>query len=234
MLKYKLNQEEHTALDETLKTLYSVDGDGFILGVEGAASKDKLDEFRAANTELLKAQKGLDGINMEKYNSMLETEQKIRDKELIEKGDFETLIAERLAASTSDFNAKLNTASTQVASFENKYNSLVSKHEIEGAALTAFSSNNIRPDAHNAILAQIKSTFSIDNGVVIAKQGDTILTGADGNLTINEFVASQPEFMRVPNQQGAATGGNDNQSGMRQGSTSGDKIKSGLAKMMNQ
>ena len=159
MLKYKLNQEEHTALDETLKTLYSVDGDGFILGVEGAASKDKLDEFRTANTELLKAQKGLEGINMEKYNSMLETEQKIRDKELIEKGDFETLIAERLAASTSDFNAKLTTASTQVANYETKYNSLISKHEIEGAALTAFGKNNIHPDAYRSIMSDIKATI---------------------------------------------------------------------------
>ena len=234
MLKYKLSKEDHGQLEESLQALYSADGESFILGVEGATSKDKLDKFRQANTELLKAQKGLEGIDMEKYNSMLETERKIRDKELIDKGDFETLITERLAASTNDFDAKLANSTNEVTAYKNKYDSLVAKHEIEGAALKAFGEHKIRPDAHEAVLAQIKAKFVVDNGSVIAKDGDSILTGADGNLTISEFVSGQPDFMRVPNDLGHGNGNNSNSNnGMNQGNTSQDKIRSGLSKMMS-
>ena len=234
MFKYKVSNTDFEALDDTTKAFYKADptGENYTLQVEGVADKSKLDEFRSANTELLKAQKGLEGINMEKYNTMLETERKVRDKELIDKGDFETLINERLASTTSDFTAKLNTATTQSADYKNQYEQLVSKHEIEGAALKAFGEHKIRPEAHNAVMSQIKSTFSVDNGVVIGKEGDSILTGDNGNLTISEFVNSQPDFMRVPNSPGNGDGNSNNQPAFN-GKSSTDKIQSGLASLMN-
>jgi hypothetical protein len=231
MFKFRLNKEEHDALDDATKAFYSADGDNFVLQVEGAVSKDKLDEFRQSNVELLKKAKATEGVDLEKYNSMLETERKIRDKELIDKGDFDTLVSERTKNIANDYQAKLENATAQVSGFESKYNQLVSKHEIEGAALKAFGAHNIRPDAHSAVLAQIKSTFVVDNGSVIAKNGDSIITGVDGNLTIDEFVGNQPDFMRVPNTAGAGNGDESN-NGMSNGNSSRDKITSGLQALM--
>ena len=106
-MKFKINKDEHEKLSDDFKALYVADGDNFIMQVEGAVDKTKLDEFRASNVDLLKQAKANEGIDMEKYTSMLETERKIRDKELIDKGDIETLIAERLANQKSDFEGKL-------------------------------------------------------------------------------------------------------------------------------
>lgn len=231
-MKFKLTKEEYDKLSPEFQAEYKGEGDGFILQGEGFADKTKLEEFRTANTELLKTTKGLEGIDMAKYNSMLETERKVRDKELIDKGDFETLITERLATSSADFSGKLKTANDTAEDATNKYNKLVSKHEIEGAALKAFGSHKIRPDAYDAIMAQIKSKFSIDdNGQVIAKEGDSIVAGKDGNLTVSEFVESQPDFMRVPNTPGGGQG-NDQEKQQGSATTSREKITSGLAKAL--
>ena len=195
--------------------------------VEGATSKDKVDEFRASNVELLKNLDAFKGVDMEKYKAMLDTDQKLRDKELIAKGDFDTIITERLASTTSDFEAKLAASNATNTTWASKYNTLATKHQIEGAALKAFGDHKIRPDAHDAVLSQIKSKFSIDpEGKAIAKDGDKILTGANGNLTISEFVGSQPDFMRVPNSAGGGRGGEDG-GGQKSGSSL-DKISSGL------
>ena len=232
-MKFKLTKEEFEKLSDDFKAEYKAEGDNYILQGEGFADKDKLDEFRATNVDLLKKSKANEGIDMEKYNSMLETERRIRDKELIDKGDIDTLVAERLANQKNDFEAKLATATETAGNATSKYHTLVSKTEIEGAAFKAFGAAKIRPDAHDAVMAQIKSKFSVgEDGMVVAKEGDKILTGADGNLTIAEFVESQPDFMRVPNTPG---GGKDetSKSPMSTGSTSQEKIQSGLKELMN-
>lgn len=229
MLIFKLNKEEYDKLEDAQKALYKANGDDFILEVEGATSKTKLEEFRTNNHDLENKLKAFDGIDLEKYKTLQETDRKIRDKELIDKGDFETLVSERLAVSTSDFNAKLEVATTLATETTKKYNTLVDKVEIEGAATKAFTQHNIRPDAQNLIMADIKSRFSVDNGVVIGKDGEKIMTGKDGNLTVDEFVSNQPEFTRVPNNSGGGNGNEgDNTPGMNKGNTSTDRIANGL------
>lgn len=232
MLKFKIDSEAFEALNEVEKTFYSQSDDGFQLQVEGATDKSKLDEFRASNVELMKKQKELEGVDLTKYQSMLETERKIRDKELIDKGEFDTLIKERTQALTNDWEGKYTNTTNQLNDYKSKYEGLVSKHEIEGAAFKSFGTHNIRPDANDAIMAQIKSTFSLDNGQVVAKNGDTILAGANGNLTIDEFVAQQPDFMRVANDAGRGDR-SKNEPAMSQGTSSRDKIQSGLSKMLS-
>ena len=233
-MKFKIDKAEHEKLSDDFKALYIADGDNFVMQIEGAVDKTKLDEFRQTNVDLLKQADANKGINMEKYNTMLETERKVRDKELIDKGDIETLINERLANQKSDYEAKLLTATTTAGDATSKYHTLVSKTEIEGAAFKAFGATKIRPDAHDALLAQIKSTFSVgEDGMVVGKNGEAILTGADGNLTIAEFVNNQPEFMRVPNTPGAGNPDDQTKPPAPQGSTSQEKIQKGLTELMN-
>lgn len=232
-MKFKINKEEFEKLSDDFKAEYKAEGDNYILQGEGFADKDKLDEFRQSNIDLLKKSKANEGIDMDKYNAMLETERKIRDKELIDKGDIDTLVAERLANQKTDYEGKLVVATTAASDATSKYHALLSKTEIEGEAFKAFGITKIRPDAHNAVMAQIKSTFKVEDGVVVGKDGDKVLAGVDGNLTIAEFVNNQPEFMRVPNTPG---GGQDNEHGkppMPQGSTNQEKIQKGLKELMN-
>ena len=208
MLKYKLDSESFNALNEVEQSFYSQAGEGYQLQVEGATDKSKLDEFRAKNVDLLKQQDSLKGIDVEKYREFEEQARKIKDKEYIEAKDFDGLINERTNTLRSDYDAKIQSLTAQLADSTGNYNSLVTKHEIGGAATKAFSEHKISPDAFDAVMSQIRAKFSIDNGQVVAKDGDKILTGADGNLTVSEFVASQPEIFKIQSSGGSANGGN--------------------------
>ena len=215
MLKFKLDQDSFSKLNEVEQSFYAQAGEGYQLQVEGAADKSKLDEFRSTNVELLKQQELYKGVDLEKYRNLEEQERKLRDKELIEKGEIETLVAERTNAISSDYQAKIDNLTKQLNNISSQHSSVISKYEIEGAAAKAFGEHKISPDAYDAVLSQIKSKFSIDNGKVIAKEGDKILTGANGNLTISEFVAAQPDIFKIPSSGGKGTG-NDNAGGVDQ------------------
>ncbi len=231
MLHFKLSSEDFDKLNDVEKTLYAQAGDGYQLQVDGAVDKAKLNEFRATNTDLMKQQEQFKGVNLEKYRELEAQELKLRNKELIDKGEFDTLLAENTASLHADYKGQISNLNDQLNSNTGQYNNLVSKYEIEGAATKAFATHKINPDAYDGVMAQIKSKFSIDNGLVVAKDGDSILAGADGNLTVSEFVASQPEIFKIQSNGGKATG-SESKGGMQQGTSSQDKIKSGLAARM--
>ena len=231
MLKFKIGSEDFDKLNDVEKTFYAMAGEGYQLQVEGAVDKGKLNEFRATNTELMKNQEAYKGVDLEKYRALEEQERKLRDKELIDKGEFDTLVAERTASIHSDYQVKLDNLTNQLAESSTSHNRLQSKYEIEGAATKAFVDHKISPDAYEAVLSQIKSKFIIDNGKVIAREGETILAGADGNLTVSEFVASQPEIFKIQSSGGKGTGSEGNNQ-MQKGASSQDKIKAGLAARM--
>lgn len=233
MLKFKLTKEEHEQLDDAHKTLYKVAGEGFALEVDGVVDKTVHDEFRANNVDLMKKQSELAGVDINKYNTMLATEQKIRNKELIDKGDFDTLLAEHTSTMRADFEGKLATLGQTAETATTNYNSLATKTHIEGAAMKSFATHNIRPDANEAVMAQIKAKFSLDNGKAISRLGDTVEAGANGNLTIDEFVANQPAFMRVPNTPGASKADENNNIQQTETSSSVTKITGGLKELMN-
>ena len=231
MLKYKIDQATFDALNDVEKTFYAQSDDGFQLQVEGA--EDKIAEFRNKNIELMNQADQFKGVDMEKVNALMAQEAKLKDAEFIDKKDFEGLVESRTNAMRSDYEAKFATLTGQLDSSTKTHTNLVSKYEIEGAATKAFVDHKISPDAYGAVLSQIKSKFSIDNGQVIAKEGDTILAGADGNLTVSEFVASQPEIFKIQSSGGGGQGNEGGNPVMKQGQSSTDKITSGLSKLMN-
>lgn len=227
-LKFKLDQTGFDSLDENLKALYKQTDTGYQLDAEGATDKSKLDEFRANNVELLKKLEGFKDVDMEKYRETMEKERKLREKELIDKGEFDTIFNERTAALKSDYDAKLTNAMKQLQDYEQKHNSLIAKYEIEGAASKAFASHRIAPEAHEAALAQIRTKFTIKEGQVLAFDGEKILTGENGNLTVDEFVKNMPDIFKIPSTGGAAKGGS---AAPQQHANSRDKIAAGLAKL---
>ena len=232
MLKFKLENASFELLSEAEKTFYKKDGDSYLLQVEGAVDKSKLDEFRASNVELLKQTEKFKDVDLDKYNSAIETERKLRDDELIKKGDIETILAERTAAIQSDFEAKLRASGEQLVGAQSQYSSLVTKYEIDGAASKALTKHKISPDAHDAVMSQIRNKFVIDNGQVVARDGDKILTGANGNLTVDEFVGSQPEIFKVQSNGGGGQGGQGHGEA-RKFSSNNERITAGLKARLN-
>ena len=211
MLKFKIASEDFDKLNDVEKTFYAMAGDGYQLQVEGAVDKGKLNEFRTTNTELMKNQEAFKGVDLEKYRALEDQERKLVEGDLIAKKDYEGLVTQRTQSLTSDFQAKIDNLTNQLAESSTSHNRLQSKYEIEGEASKAFGVHKINPDAFDSVMAQIKSKFSIDNGKVIARDGENILAGADGNLTVSEFVASQPEIFKIQSQGGKGSGNENNQ-----------------------
>ena len=207
MLKYKLSKEAFDELSDVEKTFYKKDGDGYTIQIDGAVDKAKLNEFRDNNIALSKEIEGFKGVDLEKYNKALAAEGKLREEQLLKDKDFDTWYSEKSAVERSDFEAKITTLTDELTESKSGYSSLISKHEIEGAATKAFSKYKISPDANAAVMAQIRAKFVINNGSVVAMSGDTIETGKDGNLSIDEFVSSQPECFKVPSNGGRGNGG---------------------------
>jgi len=211
MLKFKLDSESFKALNEVEQSFYAKSGEGYQLQVEGAADKSKLDEFRSSNVEHMKKAELYKGVDLEKYHAMEERERQLKDQELIKSGDIEGLVSQRTNSIVSDYEAKIKNLTGQLDDSTGNYNNLITKTEIEGAANTAFSKHSIRPALSSAAMLLVKNTFSIDNGRVIAKDGDKILAGADGNLTISEFVDSLGEDFKIQSNGGNGNGGSNSQ-----------------------
>ena len=228
MLKFKLDSENFTALNEVEQSFYSKSGDSYLLQVEGAVEKSKLDEFRSSNVEHMKKAELYKGIDLDKYHAMQEQERQLKDQELIKSGDIEGLVTQRTNSIVSDYEAKISTLNEQVKNSNSNHDTVVSKYEIEGAAVKAFSEHKISPDAFNAVMSQINNKFSIDNGRVIAKDGDNILAGANGNLTISEFVGSQPEIFKIQSSGGNGSGNNSNA-----GMSNPDSLRAAYTKMLS-
>ena len=231
MLKFTIDKESFEALNEVEKTFYKENGDNYSLQVDGAVDKSKLDEFRSTNVSLMKEAEKFKDVDLVKYNELKEKERKNRDKELIDKKDFDLLLSENTASMKSDLDAKIANLENELNGSKASYTSLISKHEIEGAANTAFTKHKILPDAHNALMAEVRNKFSINNGSVVSMNGESIELGADGNLTVDEFISNQPEMFKIQSSGGGGQG-SDNSTASKAGSSSQDKYKSGLKKLM--
>lgn len=230
-LKYKLDQTGFDALSEAEKTFYTQNGDIYQLEVEGATDKGKLDEFRSNNVDLLKKLDQYKGVDMEEINELKSQKQKLLDAEFINKKDFEGLVDSRTKVLSSDYQAKIAALTSEIEESKINYTNLISKHEIEGAATMAFTKHKISPEATEAAMAQIKNKFTINNGAVVAMDGEVIEVGANGNLTVDEFVSTMPEIFKIQSSGGGGQGGGEN--APQNHANSRSKITAGLSKMMN-
>ena len=90
---------------EALHSFYQEKDGKFNLTVEGLVPKARLDEFRDNNVTYKKQIDDLSArfkdVDPDKYKEMTDKEAKVRDKKLLEAGQVDTMIAERLAAMAS-------------------------------------------------------------------------------------------------------------------------------------
>ena len=160
---------------------------------------------------------------------MVKTQKLADDKKLIDAGDIDGLIQQKLSVVTADYESKLATIQSQLEGANTNTATLLNRYEIEGAASKAMAENKIRPEMIDAVTALVKSKFSLENGTAVAKEGDKILPGANGNLSISEFIASQPDAFKIGSSGGGANGSNGG-SGEGAAMTATQRIASGLKK----
>lgn len=200
-IKDKLTKTEFDALGESLKEFYTPDGDNYKLLLE---SEHNPEGILAKNQELLAELKDLKqfkGMNIEEIKEALETQKKLREKELIKKGDYETAKAE--------FE---KTYADKIAELESKYKTLLENNAEKELELNLRNSG-VREE-YAADLALILKSTQIEavenNGKIEWKNKNGIGDAADLSKVLADLKQTKPVFFKPDGASGSGASGSEN------------------------
>lgn len=211
---------------EAARALYAKTSDGrYKLEVEGMVDKAKLDEFRENNValnkkleDLSKQMESFKGVDPSKFKEYEEQARQINEKELIKKGDFETLVAQRTAAMKKDLEDKIAAQAETIKNLEGEKtkaygerDSYIVESELRKAAEHPEAGYN--PGVADILLPHVMKEFTVKDGKVTRVKPDgTVVYGKDSNpATIHEFLTDMSKdrpWMLKPSSGSGAQGNN--------------------------
>lgn len=218
-LKYKLKSKEEAPAE--LASLY-VERDGaFVLDIEGAVDKAKLDEFRTTNVALLKERDELkqrfEGIDPDEFKRLKEAHQKAEEDRLLKRNSpphpsplpdaereadrererqaererIEKVIEGRVKNFRGDLEKQINQLTTE----RDALNTRLAAIQIDQGVITSATKRGLRSTAMADITSRARTVFRLVNGVPTAFEpdGKQVRYGRDGltPLSIEEWVDGQ-------------------------------------------
>jgi len=192
--------------------LYTEQDGQFVLTIDDTEYKSKVSEFRTNNIELARRleeaetqtktmgdlQKQLEaynGLDPELAREALDLKQNLDDKQLMDAGKFEELLAQRTDRMRSEYEGQVTALTTRV-DLLNKESSTYKKqlydHVIENSLQKAVTSvAKVRPGAMQDILSRGRSVWGLDDGGTPVPKDDkgNVMYGKDGDkaLTMEEW-----------------------------------------------
>jgi hypothetical protein len=215
----KMTEEQFKELPEVMQDAYEKKDDGvyYLTGVDGMVPKKKVDEFRETSrktqTELEKAMEQLkqfEGVDLEHIKAIQEKAKAMEEKQLIEAGDIDKIVEERVKPivsqvnnEKSDLQQALDTVNRQlgILKIDNRASELAVAAGVEKSAL---------PD----VITRANRTFKIVEGKTKALDADgKPVYGADGitpmsldNTWMESLKKDAPHLFRPPQGTGAEPG----------------------------
>lgn len=232
-LEFRINKLEDVA--EQFRSLYVKNTDGsYTLEVNGAVSKDRLDEFRNKNVDLMKDLEKYKDLNPEKYQELLQLQRQREEKELLDKGEIDTVVANRVQTMKAEMQATIDQLTGSNTGMLRQLETLMIDNTVRAAA----TKSGVRPEAVDDVLLRAKTMFKIKDGQVVStdEKGE-IRYGKDGTtpLGIEEWAGSlksnAPHLFLGSNGGGAGGGINGGSPSGRQATTAVGKIAAGLGEM---
>ena len=190
-LKFRIGKLEDVA--EHLRGLYTEDGSGgYVLAVEGAVAKEKLDEFRNTNVDLMKQIEKYKDVDPQKYQELMAIQRKVEEQELIEKGEIDKLVGLR----TNEMRRQ----------YEEQIANLTKTNEVNTRQLETLTIDNavrdhaiklgVQPTAVDDVLLRAKTVFKLHEGkpTPFDKDGQVVY-GKDGQnaMNIGEYIGGLKE-----------------------------------------
>jgi hypothetical protein len=199
MLKFQVKDAEE--IPEGMEDFYKAQEDGtFILKVEGAVEKDRLDEFRANNKALMdeldstrNSLQTIDAdfnafktditskygdVDIEAYNEMVANQRALKEQTLIEEGKHKELLALREDELRNEFAANQNKIKEELAQTKKanakvtqELNDQLSKLLIDNKLTALAAQYQVRSTALQDVLARGKGTWRLEDGVAVAYDG---------------------------------------------------------------
>lgn len=230
-------------LDEALHAFYRKEGDVYVLDVSDSDLKDhpgtaplknaldrEREEKKTSKAALDALQAKFGDLDPEAAREALAKLTEQGDKDLLDEGKIEELIAQRTDRMRADFDkqlaAKDTTIATLTSSNENTTKEL-SSIKIFDAVKDAALGKGARKEALLDIQNRARETWTLDDkGTPVARSGEDAVYGKNGDaLTISEWVdtlSAEATYLFNPNQGGGAPGDGGNQGG---GGAGGGDIK---------
>jgi hypothetical protein len=222
MIKFKVASLDD--VEEGLKSFYTKRDEGgkevYVLEVEGAVPKDKLDEFRTGNISERKkreeaeaALKEFKDLKMtpDELRELAEKRDKIEAGKLIESKDLEAAVEKRVAGLVKDHKAMIDNLTGELGETKQQLATRV----IDGTLLTVARKFGLRKGADSDIVARGHKIFRMHEGKMTAFEADgkTVKFGKTGvdPLTPEEWMKEQAEeaakHLFAENSGGGASGG---------------------------
>lgn len=232
MFKYRLTKTQFDALEEAKKAFYALNENGdYILQVEGAVDRSKIDEFRNNNIQLSQQLERFKGVDPDKIAEMLENERKIAEKKLIDAGDIEGLVTQRTTTMKQTYEGTINELQNKLNTSNRQLETLLIDNAVRAHAIKI----GVTATAVDDVLLRAKTMFKVDDGQPVAKDAKgQIVYGKDGTnpLSIDEWMGGLKE--QAPHLFGDSKGGGSSNGGRNvptdQKLTPAQKISQGLGK----
>ena len=192
-LKFKFKSKDEVPAEHL--SLYTERDGAWLLDVDGAVEKSKLDEFRTTNVSLLKERDELkqrfDGIDPEEVRTLLADRAKLEQEKQLKAGEVEKVIESRIKGIKADLEKQVGTLSAE----RDSLNARLTAIQIDQGVLTVATKRGLRPTAIADITARARSVFKLVNGAPAAFEADgkSVRYGRDGltPMTLEEWVDTQ-------------------------------------------
>jgi hypothetical protein len=212
-LKFKFKSKDEIPAEQ--QALY-VERDGaWLLDVDGAADKSKLDEFRANNitlsNQLAEQKKRFEGIDPVEVRRMADEKLRLEEAQQLKAGETEKVVEARVKAARSEAEKQLSALTSE----RDALNSRLVTIQIDQGVVAAATKRGLRATAMPDITARARNVFRLVNGVPTAFEADgqTVRLGKDGSaaMTLDEWVEQQvadaPHLFESNAGSGAASNG---------------------------
>lgn len=186
-LKYKI--AALTEVAEAVRGLYKQEGTEFVLDVEGAVDKTRIDEFRNNNILLQQQLDKLKDVDPAKYRELMDLDRKVKEKQLIEAGKVDEVVNLRVESMRTELTGQLTEKSTALETANKQLAILMIDRQVQAEAVKL----GILPTAMDDILLRARTVYSMEAGVPVPKTVDgKVIYGKDGStpMPMNEWVLS--------------------------------------------
>ena len=192
-LKYKCKTKDEIPAEHL--SLYAEREGAWVLDVDGAVEKSKLDEFRNTNVSLIKERDDLkkryEGIDPDAVKALADEKRQLEEAQQLKSGEVEKVVENRIKGVKADLEKQIATLTTERDAMTGRLTSI----QIDQGVLTVATKRGLRPTAIPDITARARSIFRLVNGVPTAFEpdGKTLRYGKDGltPMTLEEWVDAQ-------------------------------------------
>ncbi len=189
-LKFKCKTKDEIPAEHL--PLYAEREGAWVLDVDGAVEKSKLDEFRNNNVALAKERDDLkkryEGIDPDAVKALADEKRQLEEAQQLKAGEVEKVVENRIKGVKADLEKQIATLTTERDAMTGRLTSI----QIDQGVLTVATKRGLRPTAIPDITSRARSIFRLVNGVPTAFEpdGKALRYGKDGltPMTLEEWV----------------------------------------------